>query len=390
MTKLSVVVGGQYGSEAKGHITAQLVQKYLAAHLEGQHRQNGPALEVLNIRVAGPNAGHSAVVGTEKIAFRQIPVGALYGADWAIAAGSEIDLPVLIDELQVLQDAARRNGIKLGQGYVDPEATWLDPVDKNIEASASLVSRLGSTGKGIGAARVARLMREPGRRVADRLDWSEGHKLNEWDVVVFDVAELAHGTGGAPYDHVIVEGTQGYGLGLHAGNYPQTTSSDCRAIDFLAMAGISPWHKAFRVNSGRGFTREIDLDVWVVARMYPIRVAGNSGPMKDEMTWEQLGLPEERTTVTQKIRRVGGWDADLVSAAIEANGGFPVVKLALTMVDQRFPQLAGVGGDWSAMPTERVYEFYELSTWFEENTELDFAAVAAVTTSDRDIIWMES
>ncbi|WP_369007005.1 adenylosuccinate synthetase, partial [Staphylococcus aureus] len=39
---------------------------------------------------------------------------------------------------------------------------------------------------------------------------------------------------------IILEGTQGYGLGLHAGMYPYCTSSNTRSIDFLAMAAIYP------------------------------------------------------------------------------------------------------------------------------------------------------
>jgi adenylosuccinate synthase len=141
---------------------------------------------------------------------------------------------------------------------------------------------------------------------------------------------------------VVVEGTQGYGLGLHTENYPQVTSSDCRAIDFLGMAGISPW----------------DLDVGpfeviVVIRTHPIRVAGNSGPLKDETSWEHLNLPEERTTVTNKVRRVGQWDSRLVDQAIRANGGGgwnDTVKLAVTMLDQKFPEVKNLADSdlWSS------------------------------------------
>jgi adenylosuccinate synthase len=84
----------------------------------------------------------------------------------------------------------------------------------------------------------------------------------------------------------------------------------------------------------------VDLfDIWVTARTYPIRVAGNSGPLENETNWEELGLEAERTTVTQKIRRVGHFDASLVKEAVIANGGSPNVKIALTMFDYIFPEL---------------------------------------------------
>jgi adenylosuccinate synthase len=63
--------------------------------------------------------------------------------------------------------------------------------------------------------------------------------------------------------------------------------------------------------------------------------------LRGETTWERLGLQPEYTTVTNKERRVGEWDADSVSAAVQANGG-SVVNLALTMVDTEIPEVAGV------------------------------------------------
>src|SRR5699024_7206253 len=70
--------------------------------------------------------------------------------------------------------------------------------------------------------------------------------------------------------HVVVEGTQGYWLGLHAGHYPQSTSNNARPIDFLAMAGLNPW--------------EWDFYPIGVTRTNPIRVAGNSGPLPAKPT----------------------------------------------------------------------------------------------------------
>jgi adenylosuccinate synthase len=144
-------------------------------------------------------------------------------------------------------------------------------------------------------------------------------------------------------DDVIIEGTQGYGLGLHTAFYPQVTSSDCRAIDFLAMAGISPW------------AEDVRLDVLLVARVFPIRVAGNSGPLRGETSWSDLDLPEERTTVTNKVRRVGQWDEALVMEALVANGGgdfHPDVKVALTMLDQLHPEMRD---ETTLLPASEAY-----------------------------------
>lgn len=313
MKKLEVVVGGQYGSEAKGHVTTRLLDK--------RHEQNSrfspDALRLVNVRVAGPNAGHTGYDADGRAwPLRSVPVGATrpQPVTLVIAPGSEIDPDVLIGEVRELTDAGLMDNKAL---IVSPDATLIEDRHKIDEVSQLLVQRAGSTAKGIGAARADRIMRNAKRVRDDELLMKE---LRSLKVVI--------GTWNpTSIEHVIIEGTQGYGLGLHGKHYPQCTSSDCRAIDFVAMAGLNPWGTP--------------VMVWVVARMFPIRVAGNSGYLKDETTWEALGLPEERTTVTKKVRRVGMWDDELIDHAVQANGGHPAARVALTMIDQRWPDLAG-------------------------------------------------
>ena len=57
-----------------------------------------------------------------------------------------------------------------------------------------------------------------------------------------------------------------------------------------------------------------------------VRVAGNSGPMANETTWDAIGAAlgvtddlTEFTTVTRKVRRVGEFDLAPVKAAFQAN-----------------------------------------------------------------------
>lgn len=314
--RLEIVVGAQYGSEAKGHVTTRLLDERHKLDLD---RGELLAAPWVNTRVAGPNAGHTAYdFSLRRWALRSVPVGATrpYPVTLVIAPGSEVDLLVLVDEVEQLTEAGLMYNKVL---YVDPNATLVTGAHKELEAGRKLVDRIGSTGKGIGAARADRVMRRAQRVIdskeaVDAIRSLKGVRLESYRY--------------SPADRVIIEGTQGYGLGLHGLHYPQCTSSDCRAVDFCSMAGISPWNTP--------------LLVWAVARMYPIRVAGNSGPLEGETTWEALGLPEEKTTVTQKVRRVGEWDMDLVRDAVLANGGSAHVNLALTMVDQKWPELAGL------------------------------------------------
>lgn len=294
------MVGGQFGSEAKGHVT-----DILATEL--------PADGYVNVRVGGPNAGHTAVNAEgEKIALRTIPIGVVNSKmPLFIGPGSEIDIQVLQDELDVV-------GHRLSDDrplLIDPEATLLEPQHRMAEAQ--LTGRIGSTAKGIGAARSDRLWRTA-RRVCD---------------VAGLISELhPHVIVGRPNRQTqaaLIEGTQGYGLGLHAGHYPYCTAGDCRDVDFLAQSG---W--ALR-----------PFQTWVVFRTLPIRVAGNSGYLYDETDWATLAtesggyIQAERTTVTKKVRRIGRWDPLLAEQAMRANavGATPV----LTFVDYLDPDLSG-------------------------------------------------
>ena len=310
--KLDVVVGGQFGSEAKGNVAAQLAK-----------RREAEGYTVHTVRVAGPNAGHSAIGKLDglKWALRSVPVTAVVNdGPLYIAPGSEVEEAVLTDECDRL-DAAGYNVTK--RLLVDGQATVLEEHHKEQEASGHYTERFGSTGKGIGAARAARLER-------NAATWSPlGQRGN-------DTAALLRGALTSEDTCVIVEGTQGFGLGLHAGYYPFCTSSDCRAVDFLAMAGLSPWQLG------------VELNVWVVARTYPIRVAGNSGPLQTELTWDEMEAltggyvtTPELTTVTQKPRRIGAWDTQLVKEALWANGApSENVNLVVTFLDYIDPTLA--------------------------------------------------
>jgi len=285
------VVGGQFGSEAKGHVTAQLLKRL---YEENEHAP-------INVRVGGSNAGHSAAnyVNGAIIALRQIPMGAVVRPeiDLVIAAGSEIDPDVLYSEIDLLESY----GIPvLHRLVIDKYATIIEPHHIDSEQNSDLNARTGSTNKGIGASRSARLMRQ----ATIARDWQFTR-----DITVADTSQLLNYTNRT----IVIEGTQGYGLGLHTEQYPQTTSGDCRAIDLIAQTGVFP-------------TPTRPIEVWLVVRTYPIRVAGNSGNLNGELTWAELNqrnsnITPEYTTVTKKERRVGEWDSALVREAIHANGG---------------------------------------------------------------------
>lgn len=340
---IDVVVGGQYGSESKGRVAAELVR---------QRAQQFPNTRVLSVRVGGPNAGHVAIADNGKTyAMRQIPVGFVDPrAVLVIAAGSEVDPEVLMQEVELLE----RDGFNIRPRlFVDPQATLLELVHKNREVFDELNARTGSTAKGIGAARADRIWRKA-RLVSDAPELLPG--INQYQVL--------SPTMNAP---VVLEGTQGYGLGLHAGHYPQCTSVDTRAIDFMSQAGLNPWDAE-------------KTRVHVVVRPHPIRVAGNSGPIENETTWEELGLEPELTTVTHKVRRVGRFDFAAVRQAVQANGP-AAVRIHLAMADTLEPNLAG---KQSLASDDDLGQARDLV-----NQLRDLAPVVAVGTGPASTLWVE-
>jgi adenylosuccinate synthase len=290
---LWVVVGGQFGSEGKGKISAFI------AKTEG--------IDIC-VRCGGPNSGHSFVDERgQTIILRQLPTGFINkGSRLLIPAGGLIDPMVLKHEIEFLGIPSRRVGI-------DPNCFVIDERDRNEEQRVLLQERLSSTLCGVGSAVSRRALRgDDARLVKDVL--GEHRWLREL-VITKGVSEEVN----AALDlgkRVLIEGTQGVGLSVyHSQYYPHCTSRDTTAAGFLSEVGVSP---------------RLVTEIVVVFRTFPIRVAGRQagpfGPSSEEITWEQLqsesGYPysiQERTTVTNKVRRVARFDWELARMATLIN-----------------------------------------------------------------------
>ena len=286
---VTVVVGGQFGSEGKGKVAHFLAKEQGAS---------------VAVRVGGSNAGHTAYDEEgRKHTFRHLPTAALLpDALCVLGPGSLIDPGVLEEEV-------KRIGLPRDRLHVDPMAFVITEEHKRREADSGLTKQIGSTGSGTGAALVERVERSSGDNLARCHPYLRGFDRGP----VRDVLREALDRG----ERVIVEGTQGFGLSnLQAEDYPWATSRDTTAAAFVAEAGLSP----------------LDVDeVVLVIRAFPIRVAGDSGPLPKETTWADVGKrtsqPElsEQTTVTGRTRRVGEFDPAVVKAAIAANAPTSIV-----------------------------------------------------------------
>ena len=299
---VSVVVGGQYGSEGKGKV---------ALHIA---RQSGARAVV---RVGGPNSGHTGIDKAGRLwILRQLPAACLAsGSTIVLPAGSLIDPELLLIEIRQLE-------IEPGRLIIDSCASVVLPRHRSEEAREHLIERIGSTGSGTGAALRDRMSRNPRHVLAG--DYPPLKPFTRPFAAGILREFLNH------QERVIIEGTQGFGLSLwHGMAFPHTTSRDTTAAAFVAESGLAP--------------QDVD-DVVLVIRSFPIRVGGNSGPLENEIDWPTLaieaGLPPsyvEFTSATKRVRRVARFHPEIVRRAIVVNQPHRIAINHLDYVDPSAP-----------------------------------------------------
>lgn len=308
--KLTVLVGGQYGSEGKGAIAAHVANDY-----------------DIHVRVGSPNAGHTIYWSGEKHVMQSIPCGWINPkAIIVIGRGALLNMKQFMKELVHILTYYPNFLERL---VIDPEAGILDERFHEMEGGTNgeMHRRIGSTGEGVGPARIARLERDPNtfRQFKDVAAEYGLEKCMVENTPAYLAAKQDIGC------NILIEGTQGSGLSLLHSHWPYCTSIDTNAAGIISEVGVAP----SRVT-----------DVLMVCRTYPIRVAGNSGPMENEITWDDLnkrvrtygGTPvkPEHTTVTKKVRRIAEWDPKLFEKSIVLNAP---TEIALTFADYIDPAL---------------------------------------------------
>jgi adenylosuccinate synthase len=297
---VDVLIGGQYGSEGKGHIASYLAREY----------------DIL-VRVGGPNAGHRVFEQPQPFTFHQLPSGTRSSeAKLIIGPGAVIHVERLMKEIGYCQ-------IDKDRLSIDPNAVVIEKSDIRNEARR-LVSNISSTGQGVGYATARRILFRGESRIRTVKDIPELHPFVRDTYYELEKA-FAKGK------QIFLEGTQGTGLSLYHGSYPYVTSRDTTVAGCLAEAGISPR----RVRK-----------VIMVCRTYPIRVADpdvdgkTSGFMSQPLDWYEIatrsGLDAEklqeaeRTSTTNRKRRVAEFDWQLLRQSATLNGPTDV---ALTFTD---------------------------------------------------------
>ncbi|WP_437905986.1 adenylosuccinate synthase [Sorangium sp. So ce327] len=329
-----VIVGAQWGDEGKGKVvdlyteSADLVVRY----------------------AGGPNAGHTLVVGGEKLIVRLIPSGILRSnARCVMAQGMVVDPGVLVSEI----DAVEARGCSTqGRLFVSDRAHLILPfhplVDSLREAAAADGVRLGTTKRGIGPCYEDKASRR-GARLGDLRDMKRlaqlvSRSLEAWtptlralggeppslDAILDELTPLAKRITPLLADtsqlidgalrrgeRVLLEGAQGTLLDIDHGTFPFVTSSSAIAGGACVGAGVGPT----RIRRVLG-----------LAKAYCTRVG--EGPFPTELDG-QLGerlrsVGGEYGSVTGRPRRTGWLDLPALRYAARVNG---LDGIALTKLD---------------------------------------------------------
>jgi len=330
-----VIIGAQWGDEGKGKIV-----DILALDADIIVRFQG-----------GPNAGHTVVVGDEKIILHQIPSGILHrGKTCVIGNGVVLDIETLMAEMQELK--SRGHFLDDAALLISEETNLIMPYHKRIDIAREArkgKDKIGTTGRGIGPAYEDKAARS-GIRVVDIFDdetlsykirlnleeknWYLREYLKEQPFDAEEIINLVKHYRARIEQHVantslflsnalkqgkkiLFEGAQGSMLDVDHGTYPFVTSSNTVAGQAAIGSGVGP-------NC---------LDTIIgISKAYTTRVG--SGPFPTELN-DELGnylrdKGGEYGATTGRPRRCGWFDAVVARHSIRVNG---MTHLALTKLD---------------------------------------------------------
>ena len=252
----TVVLGAQWGDEGKGKVT-----DFFASSADYVVRFQG-----------GNNAGHTIVVGDEKLALSLTPSGVLYpDCVPVIGSGCVVDLAFLKKELEMLNS----KNVSTKKLAISPNAHVIMPyhklLDELIEESLG-ENKIGTTKKGIGPCYADKIQRS-GIRIQDLLDdevFAEKVKtnveeknqlltkiygrnpmdpneiINEFknykEIINNHVKDTSLMISNAIKEgkNILFEGAQGTLLDIDHGTYPFVTSSNTSSANAAIGSGVGP------------------------------------------------------------------------------------------------------------------------------------------------------
>ncbi len=327
----AVIVGAQWGDEGKGKV----VDLYT------------PFADAVVRYGGGANAGHTLVVGGDKVVLHLVPSGALHpNVKCVLGHGTVIDPAVLVEELDALEG---RGLLGAGRVLISDRAHLVLPQHKLVDGLREKGDgAIGTTKRGIGPAYEDKVARR-GIRVGDlrdpaRLNAKLTANLEAWRPVIAALGDEVPAAGPIAAEYarygerlapmigdvsgwlcdalaagkkVLFEGAQGAMLDVDHGTYPFVTSSTVIAGGACAGAGVGP--------------TAIDRVIGI-SKAYATRVGG--GPFPTELGGAEGEALRQRGAefgaTTGRPRRCGWLDAVALRYAVRING---ISEIALTKLD---------------------------------------------------------
>lgn len=369
-----VIIGAQWGDEGKGKVV----------DIYTEYSKNVVRFQ------GGNNAGHTLVVGDEKIVLHLIPSGILHeGKRCIIGNGVVLDPKVFLEEIEGLK---KRGYLKDdSQLLVDGNVHIIMPYHKVIDIAREAKSgdkKIGTTGRGIGpvyedkigrrgirmndlvrpdifARKVKEVLPEKNFLIEKYLGekpLSEQEIIDEYSVYAAKLekyigcASTTVSDSIAAGDNVLFEGAQGSLLDIDHGTYPFVTSSSTVAGGVCTGVGIGPRH----INHVVG-----------ISKAYVTRVGSGPFPTElDDEVGEKLRKEgAEFGATTGRPRRCGWFDAVAVREAVRLSG---LTGLAITKMDVL-----------SAFETIKICTAYSYRGELLENFPRDFEILKECTPFTR-------
>lgn len=257
-----IVQGGQWGSEAKGAVAAELCIRRKVDYV---------------VRTGTVNAGHTVMWGDFPVKMQQLPTGWVNrDTRLVIGAGAFIHPEILEREVRLVASLTGEGLSDLvDRIYIDERCGMHYEWHTARSTESGRHHKMGATGKGCSEAVMDKIKSRgnDGQHIWQDFQTEPDTLMNtlkercttNTEILLNDVYDQG--------EQILIEGTQGTLLDLHLGPYPYTTHKQTQAANWLAECGLSC---------------TVEKELVLVCRTFPIRVAGNSGPMQWEISWVEL------------------------------------------------------------------------------------------------------
>ena len=367
------IIGTQWGDEGKGKIVDWFSSKVdIVVRFQG-----------------GNNAGHTIKIKNKTFKLSLIPSGIIRGKKCVIANGVVLDPWALDSEIKMLSS----EGISINPSnlviadnicLILPIHKIIDELNESLRGSA----KIGTTKRGIGPAYEDKVGRRSIRlcdledvdllkQKIDNLMYFYSSRLNsanskvkssdifiklkeinkkiqKYSQPVWKILNESANNN----KKILFEGAQGALLDLDFGTYPYVTSSNTSSGQIFV---------------GTGFARRDKHQIWGIAKAYTTRVG--SGPFPTELNdkiGQYLGTAgKEFGTVTNRKRRCGWFDANLVKQSIKISGVNNIILTKLDVLDKLDQIKVCVGYNILG----KNYNFLPSSEFMQNNIEPVYATL---------------